>query len=37
MKTIAIDEDFNNQKNLVLEKNKYDLFLKDLSNEVNIQ
>jgi hypothetical protein len=33
---IPIEENFDNQKHLIFNKNKVDIFLKDLNNELNL-
>jgi hypothetical protein len=32
----TIEESFDNQKHLIFDKNKVELFLKDLTNELNL-
>jgi hypothetical protein len=36
MHKIPIEENYDNQKHLIFDKNKVDLFLKDLNNELNL-
>jgi hypothetical protein len=36
MHKIPIDENFDNQRHFIFNKNKVDLFLKDLNSELNL-
>jgi hypothetical protein len=36
MHKIPIEENYDNQKHLIFNKSKIDIFLKDLNNELNI-